>query len=195
MKTNPRHAAGPQRPARARPVLAAIAAAIALAGCGYRFTATPSGLPAGVRSVYVPMFANSSSEPGAGAWFTEAMREELVRSGVIGGEASDAVIRGEVTRVSLEPGIVTNVSPEGSRIAAVASYRVVATARVRLVRGGETLRGIVVSDSEDFVPGPSGSNSIPGQSILATEANRRVALRRLASTLMNRAWTTLASGG
>ncbi len=164
--------------------LAALAATLA---CGYRFTPEGGELPAGVRSVYVPVFTNRTAEPAIEGVFTDALRQELARRGRVGGEFADARAEGEITQVVGSSGIVTLFDAGSPSVQAkVTTFRVTAYARVRLKRGSETLADVAVSGTEDFL-------NVEG-SILETEANRRNAIRRLATTLMEQAYARLASG-
>ncbi len=164
--------------------LGLLAAAVLASACGYRFTARGGELPGGVRTAYVPMFQNRTPEAGAEALFTAAMRGELSRAGREGEAASDARLEGEL--VSLAGGQALFVTPPGlTGGGQVASYRLLATAKVRLVRAGQTLKEIAVSGQEDF---------LPGSTILEAEGNRRTALRRLAADLMRQAYESLSSG-
>ncbi len=167
------------------------------AGCGYRFT-RGADLPGKARTLHVPVFKNLTSEPGLEGAFTDALRDELARAGREGGEASDAQAVGEVTSLASGGAIVTSLlDKNGVPVAAqLASYRVSATAVVRVMRGPEKLAETTVSGTEDYQPSshtPGGAT--PGQQwILETEANRRLALQRLARSLMRQAYLNLASG-
>src|SRR5207249_4460973 len=73
--------------------VAALLVVLLATGCGYRFAAG-APLPEGVHEVYAPVFDNKTAEPGLEVVFTQAFREELVRYGVSGGEASEARVEG-----------------------------------------------------------------------------------------------------
>lgn len=150
---------------------------LAASACGYRF-ATGGLLPAGIQTVYAPMFLNHTLEPGVEAIFTEAFRSHLVRAGVAGGQASDARVQGEVVVFSGGP---TVAGPDGH----LASYRLFATAQLTLTQGGQVLARTSVSGSEDY---------LRGADILLSESNRQAALHRLAESLMKDAYERLASG-
>jgi hypothetical protein len=155
-------------------------------GCGYRFTPQGGDLPGGARTVWVPTFKNLTADPQLEAQFTDALRQELSRVGREGGEASDVTAIGEVTQVAV--GLPIILDTRGAQITQVASYRVSATAMVRLMRNGEKLAETTVTGSEDFLPGAGEA------AILETEANRRTALRRLARSLMRQVVENLAAG-
>jgi len=163
-----------------RPHLTALLLALA-AGCGYGFSAGGAGLPQGVRHVFAPVVVNRTSEPGLEAVFTEALREQLARAGTLGGEGSEGRLEGELLSVN---SAVAQLAPGTS---GALTYRVVATLRVRLYRGGTLLALTDVGGSEDYVPALRAD-------VITTEANRQAALRRLAATLAADAYARLATG-
>ncbi len=196
------------RSSRARTTAWSIAAVGLLSACGYRFTAGGGELPGKVRTLFVPLFANQTVEPEVDAYFTSALRQELSRAGREGGEASDARALGIVTQVLNDAAIQTNfpVKDGVPQVPRVAAYRVRAAAVVQIFRGTEKLGETPVSGSEQYAPGvdcqvPDPSNptaftysAANASCVLELEANRRVALRRLATALMRRAYENLASG-
>ncbi len=60
---------------RIRPLAAAIA--IALAGCGYHFAASGSGLPSGAETIYVERFSNRSRMTGLNDQFARYLKDEI----------------------------------------------------------------------------------------------------------------------
>src|SRR5258706_1189604 len=87
----------------ARGLRGVAAAALAGVACGYRFTGPGGPLPAGVRSVQAPVMGNLTAEPAAEVFFTQALREQLMRAGTWGGDAADARIEGTLLAVASEP--------------------------------------------------------------------------------------------
>lgn len=170
----------------------ALAGLIALLGvlilataCGYRFTPDGGQLPDGVRTVYAPVFENDTAEPGIGAWFTEAMRLELSRAGREGGEASDARLFGKILEVRDPTAIyTTDAAGQVRRTGA----RVEAVVELRLVKGDSILRQIEVRGGEDYLVSSGVAGSL---SVLEDDANRRLALRRLAERLMREGFERL----
>lgn len=87
----------------AAPLLAAL---LALPACstdpkdGYSFRST---FPAEVRSVQVPIFANSTSEPGREYLLTEAVIKELQARGfrVVQNATADSILTGTITQIEL----------------------------------------------------------------------------------------------
>lgn len=182
MKSPSRSVERPSKPQNIR--FAAVLSLLLLFGCGYRFTAGGAPLPEGVRSVHVPVFTNRTSESGIEAIFTEQLRERCMRAGVLGGDASDARIEGEVRGVFGAPTILSN---QGR----LASYRMYGNANLRLVKGGRVLREVDVSAQEDYLPDRTAG--IEGD-VLRTETNRSAAVRRLAEALMRDGYDRLTTG-
>ncbi|MBI5543761.1 MAG: hypothetical protein HY901_07745 [Deltaproteobacteria bacterium] len=167
------------------------AVALTLA-CGYRFTAGGGPLPGNARTLHVPVFKNLTAEPGLEGAFTEAFRDELSRWGREGGEASDATALGEIVEVSEGPAIVASLYSDAGHLASTStSYRVQARIVVKVVRAGEQLAETTVTGTEDYLPSRPDLPAKPGTLVLEMEANRRLALRRLATSLMRQAYQNL----
>lgn len=156
----------------------ALLAALAT-GCGYRFAVGGPGLPGGVASVYVPVFANRSADAEAGAIFAQALADSLAQAGRLAGPSASARIDGEVLSVSTNPA-ATRADGTG-----VSVYRLHAALRLSLVQNGRTLCVREVAGSEDYLPAPD---------LLGIEASRREAVLRLARKLMDGAEHELCPG-
>lgn len=154
------------------------------AACGYRFAAGGGVvLPEGITEVRAPIFGNHTAEPGLEVVFTRAMRHHLARSGIDTRVAAEAELTGEVLGVSGVPTVLTTPTAQDATVK-LASYRIFATARVRLAKGERVLNEMEVSGSEDY---------LPGADILQSEANRQAALERLAQKLMRDAFDRLST--
>jgi hypothetical protein len=151
---------------------------LTLAACGYRFTAGRVPFPEGVRRVRVSPLGNRSAEPGLEVRFTQALREQLARSGTLAESEADAVITGEILSTSDRESIAR---PGGG----LTSYRLTITSVVRLVQKERVLSEAFVSGEEDF---------LAADDPLRTEANRAAALQRLADSLMREGVDRLATG-
>ena len=184
---------------------------ISLCGCGYRFTAGGAPLPEGIQKVYAPMFINHSgsnpisrlgetyraaNEPGVETIFTQAFREVLQRAGVAGEASAPARIEGEIIRMDGSPSVV-------STSGALASLRVHARVRLRLIKNGRQIGFAEVYGYEDYLPGREVAPGAMGGSlppvlvdgdVLLSETNRAGAIQRLAETLMREGYDRLATG-
>jgi hypothetical protein len=193
---------------RRQAVTALLLSTAVVTGCGYRFAAGGAPLPEGIREVYAPVFVNrtgtnpitrlgetyrAANEPGVEAVFTQAFREQLLRAGVAGSPNSEARIEGEILGVDTWPTVLT----VGQRLA---SYRVSARMRLRLVKNGRQLSTIDVVGSEDFIPSREVAFSADGMTqivegdVLRTETNRMSAIKRLAETMTRDGYDRLATG-
>lgn len=144
--------------------------------CGYRFVRAGEALPEGIQTVCAPVFVNHTSESALETFFTQSLREQLTRAGVLGSTGScDATLMGEILAVGAAP---TILAPSGQ----LAGYRTNVIVRLRLDKGGRTLRATEVGAAEDF---------LPGTELLDSEANRQAALRRVADELMREAYERL----
>ncbi len=193
---------------RRQAVTALLLSTAVVTECGYRFAAGGAPLPEGIREVYAPVFVNrtgtnpitrlgetyrAANEPGVEAVFTQAFREQLLRAGVAGSPNSEARIEGEILGVDTWPTVLT----VGQRLA---SYRVSARMRLRLVKNGRQLSTIDVVGSEDFIPSREVAFSADGMTqivegdVLRTETNRMSAIKRLAETMTRDGYDRLATG-
>ena len=154
--------------------------------CGYTFTAGGPTIAGGTHPISVPVMLNKTSEAGLEVVFTEALREQLGRVGVLGGKNSPAHIDGEILAVSAAPAVLSSSS--AARPSQALSYRVSVTMRVKLYRGSELLTQTDVSGAEDYLQGQR-------PDILSVESNRVAALKRLATVLAQDAYVRLAAGG
>ncbi len=150
---------------------------VLVSACGYRVIAPVSELPRGLSSVEVPVFANATSEPGAEAFFTQALRESFLRAGRLGGAEAPGRIDGTLLGVASSPLVA---SP-----GRLPNYRLQATVRLNLVKDGAVIQSVQVSGAEEY---PAGAD------VLSSETNRGAALRRLAESLMREGAERLASG-
>lgn len=149
-----------------------------LLGCGYHFTGGAPPLPEGLRSVRVPVFANRTPEISAEVTFTQAMRAQLERAQVLGGEASDAVLEGTLIRFGTSP-----IDDRGTLV----SYRLTGVLQLRLLSQGRVVSAATVSGTENYLTGAS-------DDVLLSEANRQEALHRLATELAEEGYQRIASG-
>lgn len=154
---------------------------LGLSGCGYRFTAGGAPLPQGVRHVFVPLFGNHTPEPNVEVTFTQVMREQLLRAGTDGDGGSEARLEGDVRSLVSATGMTLNNVANAPPV-----YRVNGSLQLRLLKGTALVAATTVNGSEDYLSA--------GGDILATEANRKAAIRRLAETLVKDGYGRLASG-
>jgi hypothetical protein len=162
-----------------------LALGLLVIGCGYHFTAGGPGFAGGTRPVFVPTVVNRTSEAGLEVVFTDALREQLGRQGLLGGENSPVHLNGEILGVSAAPAVLSASSAQ--RPLQAVSYRVHVVLRVKLYRGTELLTQTDVAGDEDYLQGQR-------PDILSVESNRVAALKRLAAALAQDAYVRLAAG-
>jgi hypothetical protein len=155
-------------------------------GCGYTFTAGGPSLAAGAHPIFVPTVVNKTSEAGLEVVFTEALRDQLGKAGVLGGENSPAHLDGEILAVSAAPAVLSSSS--APRPSQALSYRVNVVLRVKLYRGSELVTQTDVTGAEDYLQGQR-------PDVLSVESNRVAALKRLAAALAQDAYVRLAGAG
>jgi hypothetical protein len=173
-----------------RQAVAALGIGLALAcGCGYRFTAGGGSLPKGVRSVYVPVLGNRTTEAGLEALLTEELRSELEKSGHGGSPSSEARLEGVIESVGAVPLALKSAPPTtGGALVPYnpGLYQVSFAVTVKLLRGAELLAEIDhLALSEPY---------LPADDLATNEANRRLALRRLAKSTAKELVDRLTAG-
>jgi hypothetical protein len=115
------------------------------------------------------------------AVFTEALRDQLSRTGHLGGQGSEGRLDAELLAVTAG---VAQLAPGTS---GALTYRIAATLRVRLFKDGTLLATTDVAGSEDYLPALRAD-------VITTEANRQAALRRLANAIATDAIARLSTG-
>jgi outer membrane lipopolysaccharide assembly protein LptE/RlpB len=95
----------------AQPAIVA-AAAGALAGCGYSLAGRGSFLPAYIRRIAIPDFANATTIFDVERRITERVRTEFISRGSYTiltdqAQAADAVLTGQITSITLAPAAFT----------------------------------------------------------------------------------------
>jgi outer membrane lipopolysaccharide assembly protein LptE/RlpB len=151
--------------------VAIVLTAALLAGCGY---STRGHLPADVRTVAVPVFANRTTKPAVETEMTRALADAFATDGrlrVVGREAADALLEGEVTGYEL-------VSIAFDLTANVRKYRLVVTMNVRLRdmrRNTVLFQQQGLSEKADFNVSGAGSETIAREEIALRDATRDIA--------------------
>ena len=146
-----------------------------IGGCGYRFTAAGAPLPENIRSVSAPIMANRTGEPAFEVVVTQALRDQLVRAGVLGARNTEAEIIGEIVNIYAGPLLS-------------GAYRASLVVDLKLIKNGRTISATRVSGNEDYPV-----SSRPGD-ILELEGNRQAALKRLAESTMREGYDRLSTG-
>jgi len=102
-----------------RTVLLALVAAIGLGGCGYSLR---TSLPAGIKSIHVPVLENKTAEPGIEDFITQALTQAVVQASRVriaaNSREADASLEGQIVEYRL-------VALSFDRNANVTSYRLI----------------------------------------------------------------------
>jgi hypothetical protein len=110
-------------------VLCVLSGGASVSGCGYTLAGRGSSLPASIKTIGIPMFANRTSVFNLETTLTTKVRAEFIGRGkyriVAGATGVDGLLTGEVTSVSIVPSAF-NAAQLASR------YAITMTARVEL---------------------------------------------------------------
>ena len=83
-----------------------------LCGCGYQFQGVGSILPPDVKTVYIPISENNSTEASFSTLLTESLRDRFERFGVVSvldsQEGADAILRTKILKVGQDSQSVTS---------------------------------------------------------------------------------------
>jgi len=77
-----------------------------VSSCGYHISGTGGIVPAGVRTISVPVFLNATNEPYVDVEVTQAVVEEFMTDGrlkVVGLEEAELALRGKVVKYEVTP--------------------------------------------------------------------------------------------
>ena len=159
-------------------------AALMLIGCGYRFAAGEESVDPAVRTIFVDVFTNKTSEAHAENIFRTAFINRFVQSGRFKlsssrGEA-DAICRGTIRSLQVSP-----LAYKASNLAA--EERLTITLEISLE---ERESGRVIWSDGSF----TGTGDYTVTSVGVTEASRKNALVKLASDTAERAYRLMIAG-
>ena len=145
-----------------------------VSGCGYTLQGSGSVLPQDIKTVYIRLADNETTEPGLGQRFTEVLRSRFDRYGVVKvvdrEQDADAIlvakimdlesrIRGEKgdTDTALESDLVMTISAELRRRNGQLLYRNGQLSASEEVAG---VSDVVVTSSSSFAQGDVGANTL-----------------------------------
>lgn len=76
-----------------------------MSSCAYKLSTSIDALPGGVRRIQIPLFKNATSEPGAEAYFTNALKTEALKSrvAIIENDESqaEAILQGTIASIEI----------------------------------------------------------------------------------------------
>jgi outer membrane lipopolysaccharide assembly protein LptE/RlpB len=151
-------------------------AGIFLWGCGYRFTGG-GALPAGLKTVFIQVLENRTSETGVENTFTADLRYEFIRNNKIAEqETADSVLSGVIESMSVE-----TVSRRGTQTSL--ERRASFTVALKLKnRDGKAIWARNISADETYTV---------SSDKLTTEGNRRKAIVELSKHLAEGVYNSL----
>ncbi|HBF42357.1 MAG TPA: hypothetical protein DDW42_01765 [Desulfobacteraceae bacterium] len=146
--------------------------------CGYRFTGG-GNFPAGVKSVFISVYKNSTSETGIENRFTNDLVNEVTRRqkvALTGKDKADSIFSGVITTISIETISRKNTSSSSERRVTIAVDCKLTNSMGRLIW---SRRGISDNEAYDVTSDKQ-----------VTEKNKREAIsllsERLAENIYNR---------
>lgn len=166
-----------------RTAILAVLTALLLAGCGYSLQGGRGSFAPGVRTVFVDIFTNKTSEANADTIFRIAFSRQIVQNrhfklAQSPGEA-DAILRGTIVNLQSSP-----LSYKASNLSA--EDRITVTLQISFE---EQASGKVLWANDAY----TGTGDFPVTSVDVTEASRRNALTKLANDTAERAYRLMMS--
>lgn len=159
-------------------------AALMLVGCGYRFAAGEESVDPAIRTIFVDVFTNKTSEAHVENIFRTAFINRFVQSGrfKLGGSSgeADAVCRGTILSLQASP-----LAYKASNLAA--EERLTITLEISFE---ERESGRVIWSDGSF----TGTGDYTVTSVGVTEASRKKALVKLAGDTAERAYRLMIAG-
>ncbi len=74
-------------------------------GCAYKLSTQTEKLPGNIKSIQIPLFINSSTEPGSEIYFTNALKSETLKSRIVklvnDESESEAVLQGKIVDIDV----------------------------------------------------------------------------------------------
>ncbi len=183
--------------ARVRAAAIVVAAAVALAGCGYHFAGGSRTFDAGVHTIGVRTFANETREIGVEKRLAMAIEREFVIRGplrVSKAEEGDLQLTGTVRAAEDRP-VAFNRDDEVLIYQTVLALDLELRRRdtgtlvwqvkgMRVADDYESVASVVVTTSSDFRSSPLNSEDLGGfTDVQLAESRRRQALERIVANL------------
>jgi outer membrane lipopolysaccharide assembly protein LptE/RlpB len=144
-----------------------------VAGCGYHMAGRGGHLPAGAKTIAIPVFSNKTMEPIVEEELTPAVIREFMKDGrieVVDSSMADVILTGSVVSFTESP-----LSFDSNQN--VLEYRITVTTHLRLVRGppsSETLWEKDITTSAEY--------SVSSD-VMSTKASKLLALKEIARNL------------
>jgi hypothetical protein len=161
----------------------ALLAPLLLAGCGYSLVGGRGSFARDVRTIFVDVFTNNTSEANAENIFRVAFNNQIVQYGHFKlaqtADEADAIFRGTVVNLNAAP-----LSFQAGNISA--ENRITVTLRLSLE---ERATGKLLWSNDAF----SGTQDYRVTNVGATEISRRDALTKLANDSAERAYRLMMS--
>lgn len=153
-------------------LLSVVLSVLVLWSCGYQLVQEKGIYGGAITSLSVPVFKNTTYEPHASLYVTDAFTKELVSTGLfrVNAESSDGYVEGKITKITILP---STMNKDGLTIEKSINVSV----ELALFKGNSQLiRRWGFSDSEVY----------RCEDINAEDYNKRDALRRISGRIARR---------
>lgn len=181
-----------------------------LSQCGYNWGHQTRKLPGGHRSVYVEMFENQTSEVGLESNFTQALMNELERSGfaiVTSKDQAELILQGNVLNAQViggyadpsnfyEKNYTTTDPSQKSKIYTASffySYTVTLSANLKAIRSRDkqVIWQTNVNGSKDFQSSRLKRQGVRSSNVLYNQARKKETIKLVTKEMMSDAFDRL----
>jgi TolB-like protein len=169
--------------------------------CAYKLSNKSDTLPKNVKSIFIPVFKNKTSEPLVETIFTDALRSETLRSGyaeIANSEStSDAVMSGTITFVDIvaDESVIeardTLYLPRGNLLSKLARITVTVELVLKKKGSSEILWSSGFTQSRSYTPPQLTLPTINSANSLYNLSIRRQTLTTLSKEMMQLAFDRL----
>ena len=157
-------------------------------------------MPGNIRSLYIPVFKNNSTEPGVEVYFTNALKKEILTSNVISlnnhESSTDAVMYGQIKSVEIysDESVAEstqnskNYLPRGTVISTQVKVVVTVALELKKVNSSQILWSSEFKQSLNYTPPQVTLPVINSTNNLYNLSARRQTLETLANQMMQLAF-------
>lgn len=172
--------------------------------CSYKNSSKYDRLPENVKVVYIPMFENLSREPLIETYFTEAIKEEFLRSGYASIAAkefnAEAILKGKITSVEVnsDESVIESKSttylPQGSVLPTQTTVTVKVALSLIKKESGKILWQGEFAQSKNYTPPQITVPVVNSANSLYNLSEKRQTLESLSRDLMQLAYDRMIDG-
>lgn len=172
-----------------------------LVSCGYQWGNYNRSLPGGHKTIFIELFKNQSSEVGAEAFFTQGVKEEFLRSGLVlvtTPAAAEVILKGSIINVEninagSDPRFVDETTGEAYQASYFTVYNLRVTSNLKLVRSRDekVIWQTQLIGEENYRGSLLKKQGIRSSNVLYNQSRRQQTMKLIAKKMMQEAFDRL----